>query len=63
MVGHINENLPRNAVVILPHPCSGNRQGEETFLTTSADKLTSKDDKECSSHHLHLTFKQKQTTS
>ena len=31
-------NLPVNAIVRLPHPWSGDSQGQETFLAPSADK-------------------------
>ena len=34
---HIYTNLPVNAIVRLPHPRSGDSQGEETFLAPSAD--------------------------
>ena len=37
---YIYTNLPVNAIVRLPHPCSGDSQGQETFLTPSADKQT-----------------------
>ena len=33
-------NLPVNAIVRLPHPWSGDSQGQETFLAPSADKQT-----------------------
>ena len=33
-------NLPVNATVRLPHPRSGDSQGQETFLAPSADKQT-----------------------
>ena len=36
----IYTNLPVNAIVRLPHPQSGDSQGQETFLAPSADKQT-----------------------
>ena len=35
---NIYPNLPRNFIVRLPHPRSGDSQGQETFLALSADK-------------------------
>ena len=35
---YIYTNLPVNATVRLPHPRSGDSQGQETFLIPSADK-------------------------
>ena len=35
---YIYTNLPVNAIVRLPHPQSGDSQGQETFLAPSADK-------------------------
>ena len=37
---YIYTNLPVNAIVRLPHPQSGDSQGQETFLAPSADKQT-----------------------
>ena len=37
---HIYANLPVNVIVKLPHPRSGDSQGQETFLAPSADKQT-----------------------
>ena len=37
---YIHTNLPMNAIVRLPHPQSGDSQGQETFLAPSADKQT-----------------------
>ena len=37
---YIYTNLPVNAIVRLPHPRSGDSQGQETSLATSADKQT-----------------------
>ena len=48
-------NLPANAIVRLPHPQSGDSQGQETFLASSADKQTHNYDTECSNHHLSLS--------
>ena len=36
----IYTNLPVNNIVRLPHPRSGDSQGQETFLAPSADKQT-----------------------
>ena len=36
----IYTNLPVNAIIRLPHPRSGDTQGQETFLALSADKQT-----------------------
>ena len=44
-------NLPVNVTVSLPHPRSGDSQGQETFLAISADKQTCNYDTECSNHH------------
>ena len=38
-------NLPVNDTVRLPHPRSGDSQGQETFLAFSADKQTRNYDK------------------
>ena len=35
---HTHTNLPVNAIVRLPHPHSGDSQGQEKFLAPSADK-------------------------
>ena len=40
-----------NAIVRLPHPQSGDSQGQETFLTFPADTKTCNYDIECSNHH------------
>ena len=48
-------NLPANAIVRLPHPQSGDSQGQETFLASSADKQTHNYDTECSNHHPSLS--------
>ena len=49
---HIYANVPVNVIVKLPHPWSGDSQGQETFLAPSADKQIRNYDKECSNHHL-----------
>ena len=38
----------------LPHPRSGDSQGQETFLVPSTNKQTCNYDKECSNHHPSL---------
>ena len=48
-------NLPVDVIVRLPHPCSGDSQGQETFLVPSADKQTRNYDIECSNHHPFLS--------
>ena len=45
---HKFTNLPVDVIVRLPHPRSGDSQGQETFLTPSADKQTRNYDIECS---------------
>ena len=52
---YIHTNLPVNAIVRLPHPRSGDSQGQETFLAPSADKQTHNYDTECSNHHPSLS--------
>ena len=52
---YIHTNLPVNAIVRLPHPRSGDSQGQETFLAPSADKQTQNYDTECSNHHPSLS--------
>ena len=52
---HIYINLLVNAVVRLPHPRSGDSQGQETALAPSADKQTRNYDTECSNHHPSLS--------
>ena len=51
----IYTNLPVNAIVRLPHPQSGDRQIQETFLAPSTDKQTCNCETECSNHHTSLT--------
>ena len=53
---HIYTNLPVNVIVRLPHPRSGDSQGQEKFLALSADKQTRNCDTECSNHHLPLSI-------
>ena len=43
-----------DVIVRLPHPWSGDSQGQETFLAPSADKQTGNYDIECSNHHPSL---------
>ena len=52
----IYANLPVNVIVRLPHPRSGDSQGQEMFLAPSADKETHNYDTECSNHHLPLSI-------
>ena len=52
---YIYANLPVNAIVRLPHPRSGDSQGQETFLAPSANKQTRNYDTECSNHHPSLS--------
>ena len=47
-------NLAVNPKVRLPHPPSGDSQGQETILTPSADNQTRNYDTECSNHHPSL---------
>ena len=44
-----------NVIVRLPHPWSGDSQGQETFLAPSADKQTRNYDIECPNHHPSLS--------
>ena len=53
---HTYANVPVNVIVKLPHPRSGDTQGQETFLAPSADKQTRNYDTECSNHYLHLSI-------
>ena len=52
---YVYTNLPVNVIVRLPHPRSGDSQGQETFLAPSADKQTRNYDTECSNHHPSLS--------
>ena len=47
----IHTNLPVDVIVRLPHPGSGDSQGQERFLAPSAEKQTRNYDIECSNHH------------
>ena len=51
----IHINLPVDVIVRLSHPKNGNRQGQETFLASSADKKTRHYDIDCSKHHPSLS--------
>ena len=51
----IYTNLPLSDIIRLPHPPSGDSQGQEMFLAPSADKETCNYDTECSSHLLSLS--------
>ena len=44
-----------NAIVRLPHPRSGDSQGQETFLAPSVDKKICNYDTEYSNHHPSLS--------
>ena len=44
-----------NAIVRLPHPRSGDSQGQETFLAPSDDKQTCTYDTECSNYNPSLS--------
>ena len=44
-----------NVIVTLPHPRSGDSQGQEMFLASSGDKQTRNYDIECSNHHPSLS--------
>ena len=44
-----------DVIVRVPHPRSGDSQGQETFLAPSADKQTRNYDIECSNHHPSLS--------
>ena len=52
---HIYAHVPVNVIVKLPHPRSGDTQGQEKFLAASANKQTRNFDTECSNHYLHLS--------
>ena len=51
----IYTNLPVGDIVRLPHPRSGDGQGQETFLASSTDKKSRHYDTECSNHHPSLS--------
>ena len=48
-------NIQVYAIAKLPHPWSGDSQGQETFLAPSADSQTNNYDIECSNLHLSLS--------
>ena len=52
---YIYINLRVNAIIRLPHPWSGDSQGQETFLAPSADNQNRKYHTECSNHHPSLS--------
>ena len=52
---YIYINLQVNAIVTLPHPRSGDSQGQETFLAATADKQTRNYDIEWSKRHPSLS--------
>ena len=52
---YVHTNLPVNVIIRLPHPRSGDSQGQETFLAPSTDKQTRNYDTECSNHYLSLS--------
>ena len=54
-MSYIHTHLPVNAIVTLPHPRSGDRQGRETFLAPSADNQTRSYETEYSKHHPSLS--------
>ena len=49
----IYTNLPVNATVRLPHPRSGDSQGQETFLAPSVDNQNRNYDTE---YNTHISF-------
>ena len=49
-------NLPVNAIVRLPHPRSGDSQGQKAFSAPSADKQARNYDKECSNLYTFQIF-------
>ena len=51
----IYRNFPVDVMVRIPHPWSGYRWGQETFLAPSPDKQTRNYDIECSNHHPSLS--------
>ena len=52
---YIYTNLPVDIIVWLPHPRSGDSQGQERFLAPSAEKQTHYYDIDCSNHHPSLS--------
>ena len=57
MFSDIYAHLLICAVVRLPHPRSGDIQGQETFLAPSAGKQTRNCDKDSSSHDLSIAIR------
>ena len=53
----IYANLPVNAIIRLPHPRSGNNQGQETFSASSADNQTRNYDTKSSDHPFLINTK------
>ena len=51
----IYTNLAMDVTVRLPHPGSGDSQGQQTFLPPSAEKPIRNHDIECSNHHPSLS--------
>ena len=51
----IYTNIPVDVIVRLTHAQSGERQGQETFLSSSAEKQTRNSDIECPNHHPSLS--------
>ena len=51
----IHKNIPVDVIVRLPHSWSADSQGQETFLSPSADKQTRNYDIECSNDHPSLS--------
>ena len=47
---YIYTDLPVNVILRLPHPRSGDSQGQEKFLAPSADKQAPNYDTGCSNH-------------
>ena len=54
---YIYTNLPANVIARLPHPRSGDRQGQETFLAPFVDNQTCNYDTECSNYHPPINTK------
>ena len=51
---YIYTDLPVNAIIRLPHPRSGDSQGQEMFLTPSADRQTRNYDTDCSCKYTNI---------
>ena len=52
---YVYTNLPVNTIVRLLDLCTGDSQGQETFLASSADNQTQNYDTECSNHNPSLS--------